>query len=71
MIVSENNENGRNAGSANFVALTEPNQTKNQFQMLSQRVDDTIVSGLKKTISALEKELANALDGLKCPSTQL
>ena len=41
------------------IVLAEPNQTENYFQV--QWVNDTSVSGLEKTPSALEDKLANAM----------
>ena len=65
VIGSESNENAANKNSTDSIILTEPIQTENELQTLSQRVDDAIENELKKTLGVLENELANAINGIK------
>ena len=65
MIGSGIDESRAKASSASFLFLTRFNQTVIEFEVLSQRVDDGIGSGLKKALSSPEKILADALVGVR------
>ena len=60
------NKNKTNTSSLNSLAITEANQTEYDFQVVSLRVNDVIESGFKRNLGALQKKLANAINGTKC-----
>ena len=59
------NENRWKSTSAACFALTEPNQIKSEFQVLSQLVDDASVGGLMKASNCFENNLPNGKGGIK------
>ena len=61
VIGSENNQNRPNLNFSCSVVLTEPHQSKSKLWVLSQRVDETIESGLRKTLGALKNKLAGSI----------
>ena len=60
------NEIRTNNSSWDSIAITEANQTDYDFQVVSLRVNDVIESGFKRNLGALQKKLANAINGNKC-----
>ena len=59
MTALESDQNIANTIRTNFIALTELDKTEIKFQVPSQRFDDAVEGGLKKTLSSPETKLAN------------
>ena len=64
VIRSENSGHRANTSNATSTSLTEPNRIENEFPVPSQRFNDAIENGLKKTLIALGDELSNSTDGI-------
>ena len=64
-IGADTHENRVNASSAGSFGLTEPNKTRNSFQVCARGVDDANQNGLSKALCAIENQLANVLYNMK------
>ena len=65
LICLESNENLTNTVIGSSIELNEPKQPENDFQLLFQRVDDGIESGLAKFLNHRKNKLVNLVDAVK------